>query len=60
MASGSERRSRSDLAILGIVLLIVVALLIWFVTGRAGGDDGGVDIDVNVPGAPAPGNGSGG
>lgn len=60
MASGSERRSRSDLAILGIVLLVVIALLIWFVTGRAGGDDGGIDIDVDVPGAPAQGNGSGG
>lgn len=58
--SGSQSRSTSDMAILGIVLLVVIAVLVWFIAGRPGGDDGGIDVDIEVPGAPAQGNDSGG
>ena len=47
--TGGQRRSRSDMAIIGIILLLVIALMVWFIAGRPGGDDGGIDIDVNVP-----------
>jgi hypothetical protein len=47
-----------------IVVLVLLALLAWFIFGRAGGGDATRDIDakvdVNVPGAGTGGGGTGG
>ena len=50
MTNGSERLSRSDLAILGIVLAFLLAFLLWFFVVRSP-DEGRVEIDVpELPG----------
>jgi hypothetical protein len=46
-----------------IVVLVLLALLAWFIFGRAGGDgtrDIDAKVDVNVPGAGTGGGGTGG
>jgi hypothetical protein len=46
-----------------IVVLILVGIIAWFVIGSTNTSapaDGGIDIDVNVPSAPAGQSGTGG
>ena len=51
MAEPADRstRSGSETAILVIVALAVVVLIVWFIIGRGGVEDEGVDVDINVP-----------
>jgi hypothetical protein len=46
-----------------IVVLVLLALLAWFIFGRGGGDttrDIDAKVDINVPGAGTGGGGTGG
>lgn len=56
-----EDRGGSAAWIWAVVALLLVGLIAWFIIGNTRGTtaDGGVDVDVNVPSAPA-GEGSGG
>jgi len=50
MTNGSQRRSRSDIAILTVVVLVVIAFLVWFFVVRPP-DAGRVEIEVpELPG----------
>jgi hypothetical protein len=50
MTNGSQRRTRSDIAILAVVLIVVIALVLWFFVGRSA-DEGRVEIEVpELPG----------
>lgn len=60
MAEGSRGGSNAGLAFIVGGLLVVVAVLAWFVLGRGGAPDGrDVDVDVNLPEVSAPANPAG-
>jgi hypothetical protein len=49
--SGSRGRRTTDIAVIAILLVLVIAL-VWFIAARRGGDDG-IDIEIDLPAAPA-------
>jgi hypothetical protein len=50
--SGDRSRRTTDIWMIGIVLVLVIALVVWMIN-RGGNDDAGIDIDVDVPAAPS-------
>lgn len=48
---GDRSRRTTDIVMLGILLVLVIALVVWMINRR--GNDGGIDIDVDVPAAPS-------
>ena len=50
--SGDRSRRTTDIVMIGILLVLVIALVVWMIN-RRGNDDAGIDIDVDVPTAPS-------
>jgi hypothetical protein len=49
--SGDRSRRTTDIVMLAILLVLVIALVVWLI--NRGGDDAGIDIDIDVPAAPS-------
>jgi hypothetical protein len=50
---GGASRSGAESAIIVVLVLAVVALLVWFIATRGADDTQDINVDINVPEAPA-------
>jgi hypothetical protein len=49
--SGDRSRRTTDIIVITILLVLVIALVVWMIN-RGGNDDAGIDVDIDVPAAP--------